>query len=199
MNFCNLFAGLALIAPLAFVAASTNAAEPAQAAPSTWNVDATHSSVVFKVKHLGVCNFYGRFNQVAGTVVLDEAKPGDSKVELTIPAESVDTNNGKRDAHLKSADFFNAGEFPEIKFVSRTVKKDGDKRFKVDGDLTLHGVTKPLSVTVDLLGVADNRGGKVAGFDVNFTFKRSDFGMTFMLEGLGDEIAVMAGIECSAK
>ena len=201
MKLSTTLALLALVVPLAFTAASSSpaASSLAPSAPGEWNIDPVHSSVIFKVRHLGVCNFYGRFNKVSGSVVLDEAKPGDSKVEVTIPADSVDTNNSKRDGHLKSPDFFNAVEFPEIKFVSKTVKKDGDKRFKVDGELTLHGVTKPLSTTVELLGVADNRGGKVAGFDVSFSFKRSDFGMTYMLDGLSDEVAVMAGFECNAK
>ena len=201
MKFIISLAALVLTVPLAWLAAREPAAlVPASpSAPTTWTIDSTHSSVIFRVKHMGVSNFYGRFNQIAGSVVLDDAKPGDSKVEITIPADSIDTNNDKRDGHLKSPDFFNAAEFPEIKFVSKTVKKDGEHHFKVDGELTMHGVTKPLSVKVEHVGMADGQRGKSTGFDMNFTLKRSDFGMTFMLDGLGDEITVMAGVECSGK
>ncbi|MEO6711155.1 MAG: YceI family protein [Planctomycetota bacterium] len=186
--------------PFALGAASPTAVAPlASLAPSTWSIDAVHSTAIFKVTHLGVSNFYGRFNKMTGTVVFNDEKGGESKVELVIPTDSIDSNNDDRNKHLMSPDFFNAKEFPEIKFVSKSAKKEGDKKWKVDGDLTLHGVTKPLSVVVDAVGMADTKMGKRAGFDVTFKVKRSDFGMSGMLDMLGDEITVMAGIECTAK
>ncbi|HTF89097.1 MAG TPA: YceI family protein [Planctomycetota bacterium] len=200
MKLIALIAAGCLAVPFALSAASPAPVAPLPSlAPATWEVDAVHSAVVFKVLHVGVSNFYGRFNKLTGTVVMNDEKPAESKVELTIPTDSVDTNNDDRNKHLMSPDFFNAKEFPEIKFVSKSAKKDGDKKWKVDGDLTLHGVTKPLSVVVDMVGTADTIMGKRAGFDVTFKVKRSDFGMKEALDTLGDEITVMAGIECAAK
>lgn len=195
-------AGAALSIPLAlsFTApASMVAPAPAAVPAAAWSIDATHSSVIFRVLHMGVANFYGRFNSVSGTVTLDDANPSASKVELTIPIESIDTNSKGRDGHLKSPDFFNAKEFPEVKFVSKTVSKAGDKEWKIEGEMTMHGVTKPMTIQARQMGVLEGKNGKVAGFDVQFTLKRSDFGMTFMLEGIGDEVAVMAGFECKAQ
>lgn len=193
---------LASIATVTFFGVDARAAAPSPAAPvaaaSTWEIDGVHSSVVFKVRHMGVAPFFGRFNQISGSVVVNDEKPAESKVELTIPTDSIDSNNAGRDKHLKSPDFFNAEEFPEIKFVSKTVSKDG-KNWKVDGELSLHGVTKPVSVKVEQVGTGETRMGKRTGFDVAFTIKRSDFGMNGMLDGIGDEVQVMAGIECVAK
>ena len=194
---------LASIATVTFFGVDARAAAPSPVAPaaaaaSTWEIDGVHSSVVFKVRHMGVAPFFGRFNQISGSVVVNDEKPAESKVELTIPTDSIDSNNAGRDKHLKSPDFFNAEEFPEIKFVSKTVSKDG-KNWKVDGELSLHGVTKPVSVKVEQVGTGETRMGKRTGFDVAFTIKRSDFGMNGMLDGIGDEVQVMAGIECVAK
>ncbi|HUR29456.1 MAG TPA: YceI family protein [Planctomycetota bacterium] len=186
----------ALVVPIAFVAASSSSAPPPEA--TTWNIDPVHTSIVFKVLHLNVSNFYGRFDKVSGTVVMNDEKPAESKVELTIAMDGINTNHEGRDKDLKGPNFFNAKEFPEIKFVSKTVKKDGDKKWKVDGDMTMHGVTKPLSLSVDLVGSADTKMGKKAGFDTTFKLKRTDFGMTGMTDMLGDEVTVMAGVECNA-
>ena len=167
--------------------------------PATWNIDPVHTSVVFKILHMGVSNFYGRFDKVSGSVVINDEKPAESKVELTIAMDSIDTNHEGRDKDLKGPNFFNAKEFPEIKFVSKTAKKDGDKKWKIDGEMTLHGVTKPLSLSVDMVGSADTKMGKKAGFDTTFKIKRSDFGMAAAgTDGLGDEVTVMAGVECNA-
>ncbi len=197
--------GAALLAvPLALTATGAapviaTGATPMLLAPTTYNIDGVHSSVVFKIQHMGLASFYGRFNKISGTVVLDQDQPAGSKVELTIAADSVDSNNEGRNTHLKSPDFFNAKEFPEIKFVSKSAKKEGDKRWLLDGEMTLHGVTKKLSLAVELVGAKETPKGKLAGFDTTFTFKRSDYGMTGMLDVLGDEITVMAGIECKGQ
>ena len=105
-------------------------------AADTFKIDPVESSVVFSVMYLGVTNFYGRFNDVTGTVVLDKADPSKSSVDLTIPVESVDTNNEKRDQHLKSPDFFNAKQFPVMTFKSKKVEWSGDT-YNVTGDFTL--------------------------------------------------------------
>lgn len=161
----------------------------------TFKIDPVHSSVIFSIKHLGVTDFYGRFNDVSGTVVFDKADPSKSSVEVTVPVESVDTNNEKRDQHLKSPDFFNAKQFPMIIFKSKTVETSGDT-YKVTGELTLHGVTKP--VTLDIKKVSEAKGmeGEIrGGGQTRFTIKRSDFGMNFMQGALGDDVTVFLSLE----
>jgi polyisoprenoid-binding protein YceI len=161
----------------------------------TFKIDPVHSSVVFSVMHLGVSNFHGRFNDIKGTVVLDKADPSKSSVDLTIPVESVDTKNEKRDQHLKSPDFFNAKQFPVMTFKSKKVEGSGDA-FTVTGDFTLHGVTKPLTLEVKKVGEGKGMEGEIrAGGETHFTIKRSDHGMSFMQGPLGDEINIVVSLE----
>jgi polyisoprenoid-binding protein YceI len=182
-------------------------ATPAPTAPSsapvaakTLGIDGSHSFVTFKVRHNGVNDAWGRFNTITGRIVLNDEKPGDSSVSLEIPADSVDTGNEKRDGHLKSPDFFNAVEFPTITFESETVKLAGEDTFEVKGRMSLHGESKPLTVTVTR-AVAEGRRGAVYGFASTFTFKRSDYGMDYGIEQgvLGDEITVMLNLEAGER
>jgi len=163
------------------------------ASADTFKLDPAHSEVVFQVEHLGVSKIYGRFNTIAGSFNLDDDA---SKVsfEATIPVESLDTAIAPRDKHLKSPDFFNAKQFPEITFKSTDVKKNGDN-FDVTGDLTLHGVTKSITVTLTKIGQAQTQMGERAGFDAQFTIKRSDYGMSFMIGPVSDEISLMINLE----
>ena len=164
-------------------------------AADTFKIDPVHSSVVFSVMHLGVSNFYGRFNDVSGTVVLDKEDPSKSSVDLTIPVERVDTHNEKRDQHLKSPDFFNAKQFPVMTFKSKKVEASGDT-YKVTGELTLHGVTKPLTLEVKKSGEGKGMEGEIrGGGETHFTIKRSDYGMNFMQGPLGDEINIVVSLE----
>jgi len=190
---------VALLALLALPAAAPPAAAPAPApALETWAVDAGHSSLVFKVQHMGVSNFYGRFNELSGRIALAE-QAAQSSVSFTVQAGSVDTNSGKRDQHLMSPDFFSAKEFPTIEFKSASVKPAGDKAWDVAGTLTLHGVSRDLAVQVHETGrlAADDRRPALAGFETRFTIKRSDFGMDYGVENgaLGDEVEVVLAIE----
>lgn len=164
-------------------------------AAETYKVDPVHSSVVFSIKHAGVTDFLGSFNEINGTVVFDAADPSKSTVELTVPVASVDSRHPKRDAHLKSADFFNAEKFPAVTFKSTKVEGSGND-FKVTGDFTLLGVTK--SVTVDFKRGPDGKGmqGEIrGGGQTRFAIKRSDYGMTFMPEALGDEVTLTISLE----
>jgi polyisoprenoid-binding protein YceI len=164
-------------------------------AADTFKIDPVHSSVVFSAMHLGVSNFYGRFNDVKGTIVLDNAEPSKSSIELTIPVESVDTHNEKRDQHLKSPDFFNAKQFPVMTFKSKKVESSGDT-YNVTGDFTLHGVTKPLTLKVKKVGEGKGMEGEIrAGGETHFTIKRGDYGMNFMQGPLGDEINIVVSLE----
>lgn len=165
-------------------------------AADTYDIDASHSAAIFKVKHVGVAYTYGRFNDLKGTVVFDAANPAASKVEVIIQAASVDTYNQKRDAHLANPDFFDAKQFPVLKFTSTAFKKVSDTTFEVAGDFTLHGVTKPITVTATKTGEGkDPWGGYRIGFETTFTIKRSDYGMTKMMEAASDEVVITFATE----
>jgi polyisoprenoid-binding protein YceI len=165
------------------------------------SVDTVHSSVVFRVKHMDVAHFYGTFNKMTGDFTLDEQDPAKSSVAIEIDANSIDSNNEKRDLHLKGPDFFSVKEYPTITFKSRSVARKGSD-WEVAGDLTMHGVTKPLTMTVTPTGTIDDpRAGKKAGFETQFTIKRSDFGMTYGTErkALGDEVLLIVAVEAAVK
>jgi polyisoprenoid-binding protein YceI len=164
-------------------------------AETRFKVDGSHSFVTFNVQHLGVSNAWGRFNDPSGTIVWDDADPSKSKLDVTLQANKVDTGNAKRDDHLRSPDFFNVKQFPTITFKSTSISPSGSNQYQLTGDLTLHGVTKPITVTLTKVGQADTRMGHRAGFDTEFTVKRSEFGMSFMQEGLGDDVTVHVALE----
>ncbi len=184
-------AGLALGLGLA----PHSTANPAET--QAFNVDSVHSSVVFRIKHFDVSYFYGRFNRVTGKVEFDAEDPVNSSFLIEIKADSVDTNSGQRDRHLKSPDFFNAREFSSIIFKSTRVSRRGDNRLEVGGDLTMHGVTRPLSLSLDYVGPKDARGKSLMGFETTFTIKRSDFGMNTYIaaKALGDEVKLFVSLE----
>ena len=192
--------GSKLISPAVVLTGVVLAGFPSLWAQEKYQVDGVHSTLIFKVKHLGVSNFYGRFNSISGNLTLDGADPAKSAVEVQVKAESIDTGNEKRDQHLRGPDFFNVKQFPAISFKSREVKKAGENGYQVSGDLTLHGVTKPLTAQFTRTGTGKNfQGGEIAGFETTFKLKRSDFGMSFMLQGLGDDIEVTLSVECAKK
>ena len=144
----------------------------------TWAIDLSHSSVNFKVKHLGVSKTRGRFTQFGGTVEVGE-DPTDTKVDVTIDAASVDTHDNGRDEHLRGADFFDVANHPQLTFRSTGVSGTGDS-WSLDGDLSVAGVTKPVSLDVEFEGVAgDPWGGSRAGFVAKTTVNREDFGLTW--------------------
>lgn len=179
-------AGRAEVAPAASVAPAAGA----------FTVDTVHSSLVYRIKHQNVAYHYGIFKHVAGSFNLDASNPEAGSLELTVKADSIDSGNEKRDGHLKSQDFFSSKEFPEITFKSKSVKKTGDAAFEVTGDLTLRGVTKPVTAVVDLVGVGPGRTGEVGGIESKFTIKRSDFGMNYMAgKGLSDEVDIIVSLE----
>ncbi len=148
---------------------------------SKYNIDPAHSSLQFSVRHLMMSNVRGAFTGVHGTVSYDPSNPAASSIEATIDVNTVNTNDGQRDTHLKSGDFFDAAQFPTITFRGTKVEKKGDGEFKVTGDLTLHGVTKP--VTLDVTEVSpeakDPWGNLRFGASVKTKIKRSDYGLTW--------------------
>lgn len=169
------------------------------ASADTYAVDPMHTSAVFKISHLGLSWVYGRFNDVSGEFMLDPANPAQASFTLTLKTDSVDTNHAKRDGHLKSPDFFNAKQFPLITFKSTSVKPV-DGGFDVTGDLTMHGVTRPITAAL--------RGGKMAefpkgvhrtGFTVDLDLRRSEFGMDRMVGPVGDEVKIGVSFEGTKK
>lgn len=190
-------AGVALLG----LGPQTNSAAPAVAATAvaassadTFTVDNVHSSLIFKISHIDVTNFYGRFNDLSGTYSLNGAS---SSFDIAVKTESVDSKNTQRDDHLRSPDFFNAAEFPTISFKSSKAEPAGDNRLKVTGDLSLHGVTKPITVEMKLWPAKDTRQGYKSGFETTFTIKRTDFSMdTYVANGaLGDDVTITVAVE----
>src|SRR5437660_2461093 len=162
-------------------------------------IDPAHSSVYFKISHLGLANVFGRFNEFSGNFTLDPDDAGKCSFEMTIKPESVDTNNPKRDSHLRSPDFFNVKQFPAITFKSTAIKaaKDG---YEVTGDFTLHGVTKPVTLTLEGGKKAEfPKGVQRTGYSTDLTLKRSDFGMDKFVGMLGDDVHIAVSFEGTKK
>ena len=181
--------------PFTLVVALVSAFVVSANAADTFKVDSVHSFVLFSVQHLGIANTYGRFNDITGTVVFDKDNPSKSSVELSVPIESLDTHNSIRDRSLKSPDFFDAKQFPTMNFKSTKVEGSGDM-LKVSGDLTIHGVTKPMTVDFKKGGEGKGVFGEMrGGGETRFTIKRSDFGMNFQQGAVGDEVNITLSLE----
>lgn len=168
-------------------------------AADAFTVDPAHSSVVFKIQHAGISWIFGRFNEISGDFMIDKQDPANSSFTLNIKASSIDTNNPKRDEHLRSPDFFNAKQFPALTFKSTSVKKV-EKGYEVTGDFTMHGVTKQLSFVLEGgKEVEFPKGKKRIGFTTAQTLKRADFGMDKFAGMLGEEVHVEVGVEAVQK
>ncbi|MGQ0628728.1 MAG: YceI family protein [Phycisphaerales bacterium] len=154
-------------------------------------IDSIHSYVIFKIKHDGIGNNYGRFNAPKGTFHLDSAAPESSMVDVTIDAAQIDTGMGKRDEHLRSGDFFDVKQFPTITFKSKSAKKLADGKFELTGDLTLLGKSKAITVTAESTGET----AKGAGMETTFTIKRMEFGMKTFADRLSDDVTITVALE----
>jgi len=171
-------------------------------AQGTYTIDGTHSSAQFSVKHMMISNVKGEFTAVAGTLVFDPKNPSASKIDATIDVNSINTREPKRDAHLKSADFFDAAKYPSMVFHSKQAWKSGDK-IQVKGDLTMHGVTKEVVLDVDgpTAELKDPWGKLRIGATATARLNRKDWGLTWnqALEAggvlVGDEVAITLDIE----
>lgn len=167
-------------------------------AAENYVIDEAHASAHFKVNHFGWSNITGRFSDVSGTFVIDEENPANSKATVIIKAENVDTGHDARDDHLRSADFFNTKEFPEIKFVLTKVEKTGERTGKATGELTMLGVTKPVTFdfTWNKRSPHFRKKDEIhTGFSANLTLKRSDWGMSKFIPAMSDEVVVWLEIE----
>jgi polyisoprenoid-binding protein YceI len=171
------------------------------AGPSTWTVDPSHSRAGFAVKHLVISTTRGEFTKLAGKLVLDEADVSRSSVEATIDAASIDTKVPDRDAHLRSADFLDAARYPTITFRSTKVTAAGEGKLKVAGDLTLHGVTRPVVLDVEASPEVKGMGGeRRRGYAAVTRIDRRDHGLTWnkVVEAgpaVGDEITITLDLE----
>jgi polyisoprenoid-binding protein YceI len=169
---------------------------------TAWTIDAAHSQVGFAVKHLMISTVRGRFGAVSGTVTFPEGDYADGQVDVTIDAASIDTREDKRDAHLRSADFFDVEKFPALTFKSRRVQDVNGETFQLVGDLTIKDVTREVVLDVEVEGFQkDPWGNQKAGFSASTRVNRKDFGLTWnqALEtgGLlvGDEIKISLDIQ----
>ena len=158
-------------------------------------MDKGHTAIIFGIKHLNMSYTYGRFNDIDGQFMLDAQNAANSSFKVTIKTHSIDTGLKKRDDHLRSPDFFNANQFPVITFESTQVEAASDG-YRVSGKLSLHGVTKAVTLHLQKLGEGDDPWGNYrAGFATELTIKRSDYGMTNMPEAVGDEVKLMISFE----
>ena len=184
---------LALIglATPAFAQGQPGAEAAAKVTAGTYTVDTDHTQIAWGIDHLGFNVYYGIFGNPTGTMTLDPAKPEAASVSLTIPVDKVTTTSEKLNAHLKTADFFDTAKFPTATFKSTGVVVDGLKA-KITGDLTIKGITKPVVLDAHFTGTGPNPMSKIetVGFEARATIKRSDYGITYALPVLGDEVSL---------
>jgi polyisoprenoid-binding protein YceI len=169
-----------------------------------WNFDTVHSSVNFWVRHLMVSKVHGRFTKWSGSLAFDADAPEKSRVQVEIDAASIDTREPQRDAHLRSADFFEVEKYPTLAFVGTGIERTGEGEYKLAGDLTMHGVTKPVSLDVEYFGRSRHPTmGERIGFSAKGSLHRKEWGLTYnqVLEAggiaLSDKIELQLEIEAT--
>lgn len=176
--------------------------QPTTMATTKWVLDPTHSEVQFKIKHLVISTVTGSFKTFAGTVQTDGDSFENAQVEFTADIDSIDTNQGQRDQHLKSADFFDAATHPQLKFESTSLTKKGEGEYALEGNMTIRDVTRPVTLAVEYGGTAtDFYGNEKAGFEVSGKISRKDFGLTWngVTEAgaivVSDEVKLLASVQ----
>ena len=180
---------------------------PVLAHADTWHIDPAHTNVEFAVRHMMISNVKGQFTKTSGTITVNGSDPTSAQIDATIDTTSIDTRVERRDADLKSPNFLDVEKFPTITFKSTKVEAAGPNKWKVTGDLTLHGVTRPVVLEVESSGapIHDPMGNTRAGASATTTIKRSDFGLTYnkVLESggvmVGDEVAISIDVEAIKK
>ena len=185
-------AALTTLAVLAFAA-------PTFAAPENYTIDPNHTNIIWQVSHFGFSNPNGKFASATGTLVLDEAAAATSRVEVKLDLNGMVTGLPKFDEHIKGSDFLNVAQFPTATFVSTKVEQLSEQTARVTGNLTLHGITKPVTMNVRLnkIGVNPIISKKTAGFTALMVIKRSDFGISAYIPNVADEVKV--AIEAEAN
>lgn len=179
-----LFAGLAI------------SSLPTQAADYVLDTKGAHAFIQFRIKHLGYSWLYGRFNDFDGKFSYDEKNPNASKVEVNIRTTSIDSNHAERDKHLRGKDFLNVDKFPDAKFVSSSFEEQAGGKAVLKGNLTLHGVTKPISIDVEQIGAGpDPWGGERRGFYGTTSLMLKDFGIEYDLGPASREVFFDLSVE----
>jgi polyisoprenoid-binding protein YceI len=178
---------------------------PGRLPAEPWKIDAAHSAVEFSVRHMMVSNVKGRFSGLEGTIDFDGKDFSAARVQVAIPARTIDTANAKRDDHLRNPDFLDVAKFPDLTFRSTKVEPTGEKSFKIAGDRALHGVTKPVEIAAEYSGTIKDPAGKVrAGFSGSTKIDRKEFGITWNKTldaggvAVGDEVKISLEIEAVA-
>jgi polyisoprenoid-binding protein YceI len=165
------------------------------AIPENYKLDNSHAALIFAVNHFGLSYTYGRFNSISGSFAMVDSEPTNAGFTFEIETASIDTNNADRDEHLRSPDFFDAQQFPEITFVTTGFRKSGDE-FLVTGDLRLRDQIRQVTMPMKLVGMGnDPFGNERAGFFTKFTIKRSEFGMDKMVGAIGDNVSITFSFE----
>ena len=160
-----------------------------------YEIENSHTSVIFSISHFGYSYCYGRFNKVSGEFNVDDSNPSASTINVTIDAKSIDTNDKKRDEHLRGPDFFDAKQFPTVTFQSSSAEKI-ENGIRFNGKMTMHGETKDVSLDMRRLGSGPGPQGKQrTGFFLQKTLKRSEFGVNGYLGKIGDDVSVTISLE----
>jgi polyisoprenoid-binding protein YceI len=167
-----------------------------------WSIDPMHSEIQFKIKHLLISTVTGSFKSFQGDVTTEHEDFEDAEIQFSIDVNSIDTGQEMRDTHLKAADFFDAGNYPQIKFQSTSFKKEDDDRYLLTGNLTMKGITRQIEIGAEFGGLAkDQRGNTKAGFEVTGKINRKEFGLTYtaLTEtgglALGEDIKLIGNIQ----
>ena len=165
-------------------------AQPLLAQPKTYEVDGAHSRVGFSVTHLQLSEVEGRFGDYQGTINWDAEKPANSKIKFTVKADSIDTDNDRRDGHLKSPDFFDTAKYPTLTFEITSVEALSGNKYALPGDLTMHGVTKRITVPATIRGPVDamGNGSLSLGFSTTFKVNRIEYGVGAGWKGGSDKV-----------
>ncbi|HTQ23159.1 MAG TPA: YceI family protein [Candidatus Binataceae bacterium] len=182
-------------------------AAPLAAAADTWQIDPGHTTVGFTVRHMTISSVRGQFDKVAGTITANGTDPASVMIEATIDTASIDTRSLDRDADLKSANFLDVAKYPTMTFKSKKIEPAGEGKYNVVGDLTLHGVTREVTLAVEVAGapIKDPWGNTRAGASATTTISRKDFGLTWnkMIEAggavVGDKVSVEIDVEAVKK
>ena len=159
-------------------------------------IDPEYSSIVFRVKHLGISFVYGRFNRAMGRYVSPGGETGKAELDIRVRVMDIDSGNAVRDDHLRSPDFFHAEKYPWVTFKSVSIASLNADSFKVAGDLSFHGVTRRITIEAVKTGNREDGQGQIrTGFQATFTIRRSDYGMKHMLGGIGDRVELTVNVE----
>lgn len=202
-RFLMILTATALIAgsacSLVFAAPSTDLSK---AQSGTYMLDKEHANILFNLSHLGFSHYFGRFNSMDGTLTFDAKAPENSKVNISVDVGSIDTNNAKLEGELKSSQWFDTPQFPNATFSSTRIEKLSETTGKVYGDLTLHGVTKPIVLDVTFNGAGTNPVAMdkvMLGFSGQTSIKRSEFGISQYIPMVGDEVTLTIEAEFSLQ